>query len=188
MSETTSPQVDQEHLTQEFDTISSIIEQGVSLLKEENFLEAQKFFCAPENARAANVMISDAGLLFPPRALDTEKTLSKATTDLAARFWQKSGILEIGGVGVFPPVPEDSPAFQRLQREAALLCAEEWIHLLQDTKEEQSGFPLVSEKLRKEKNPDLIEVDVAVFLNEHGVPLKGTFWEQRAGRRKYVKF
>lgn len=158
----------------DIDPLERYIGEGIALIREEKFKEAEKHF---RNADKAEEFGFWAGLEETRNidSLRTEEDLIRSVLSLAKLFrssekgtWIAFPVYVDRG-GFFEPEPFTDPDFYKpelvrnFHHEMAIFCAEEWLHCLQAKK----GGPIAGQEND--------EVDTAAYLYEQGVLLSTIF-------------
>lgn len=150
--------------------LAAYIDQGLELIRQGKFEDAQTHFRDSGQARDLGVNLS-SGRSRPVNRLMTDEDVIREAREVGANSWHTYGTVMIGEYypitsTTFEEHPElyDPKFVHKFKYEMALTHAEEWLHDLQD----KSGKPLT-------ENAADDEADVAAYFYKHGLTLSADF-------------
>lgn len=159
---------------------TSYIDQGGVLIKEGKFSDAMEHF-----QNADELAVIGKHLDPSPRTIFTQvqpkpERYASLADQVASYSWSKEGgMVEISTIHYFAIEPEGTHMKQlppELAHEIALIHMEEWLHCLQDILQ-------ASLTGQKSHGLDAHEIDIAVYMKKHDIPMTEAFL-RRYGRKE----
>lgn len=171
--------------------LANFLTGGLGLIERKKIKKAIGYFTNPTSeVRELGIFVPEVS--FPLAASDFSQP--GAVKNLRYAWARECGItadhkIKLARI-IYVNPKEEYPKRQlrRFHREVALGLAEEYLHMMQIQKEKVGGTPFLSQrflfKAPPVSNQPHTELDVAAYLMEQGIALKGTYFIKEYDRQR----